>query len=284
MTSEAHSGTHSVQMVVSSIFQREVYQDVTITGGNTYDFSVWIMASGLNANGATVELRWLDAGNVLRTDLVGSLGGSSNWTQVSDSGMVAPVGASQVKIYLIMGSESDGAGAAWFDDASLVEVALAPPTPTPTPLPTSTATATPTATPSPIPTPVVSVNSAVGSVGNTVAVDVLLGTVSNGISGFAFDLSVQSAGVATIQSVTLPDYGLQVVTGAPGAAVRVIVADTNEILQGQIASVVIVTIDLKLLATGTSQLSLTLSQLDSDLIGGDLLPVTLVVPGSITVN
>jgi len=115
-------------------------------------------------------------------------------------------------------------------------------------------------------------------------VDVVLGPVSNGISGFVFDLSVQNSTVARIQSVTLPAYGFQIVTGTPGSSARVIVADTNEILQDQISSVVIATANIELLTTGASQVDIALIQLDSDLGGTDLVPQTTIVPGSVTAN
>ena len=126
--------------------------------------------------------------------------------------------------------------------------------------------------------------SAQGSVGQTVPVDIVLQTVSNGISGFVIELSVQNAVIAQIQSVTLPGYGLVVVTGTPGPTALVIVADANEILQGQITSAVIATANINLLTAGTSPLTITLSQLDSDSPTVDLLPVTLVVSGSVTAN
>ena len=95
---------------------------------------------------------------------------------------------------------------------------------------------------------------------------------------------MQNAVIAQIQSVTLPGYGLVVVTGTPGPTALVIVADANEILQGQITSVVIATVNINLLTAGTSPLTITLSQLDSDSPTEDLLPVTLVVSGSVTAN
>ena len=118
----------------------------------------------------------------------------------------------------------------------------------------------------------------------TVPVDIVLQTVSTGISGFVIELSVQNAVIAQILSVTLPGYGLVVVTGTPGPTALVIVADANEILQGQITSVVIATANINLLTAGTSPLTITLSQLDSDSPTVDLLPVTLVVSGSVTAN
>ena len=126
--------------------------------------------------------------------------------------------------------------------------------------------------------------SAQGSVGQTVPVDIVLQTVSNGISGFVIELSVQNAVIAQILSVTLPGYGLVVVTGTPGPTALVIVADVNEILQGQITSAVIATVNINLLTAGTSPLTITLSQLDSDSPTVDLLPVPLVVSGSVTAN
>lgn len=126
--------------------------------------------------------------------------------------------------------------------------------------------------------------SAVGNVSQTVSVDVVLETVSNGISGFVFDLSVQDPTVAQIQGVTLPGYGFQLVTGTPGSTVRVIVADATELLQGQITSTVIATANVDLLSVGTSQVNLTLIQLDSDTPAQDLVPITLVVSGSVTAN
>ena len=142
VTMEAHSGTQSQQMDVSNQWPRLVYQDVPVTGDSSYDASVWIKTINIDANGATAELIWLDASglpelffvpasSVLRTDTIGSIGGTNSWSQVHNNGIVALAGAVVARFNLTLGPEDDGAGTAWFDDAGLIEVLPAPPLPSP---------------------------------------------------------------------------------------------------------------------------------------------------------
>ena len=165
--------------------------------------------------------------------------------------------------------------------------ATATPTPTPTststptPGPTSTPTATPTATPTP--PPILTVADGAGSVSQTIQVEIELAQVFDGISGFVLDAVVGDPAIASITNVTLPNYGFQFVTGAPGSSVSMLMADFSEILQGQIPSVVIATLDVQLLAAGSTQITLSVNQLDSDL-GIDLIPGATLNPGTIDAN
>jgi hypothetical protein len=116
-------------------------------------------------------------------------------------------------------------------------------------------------------------------------VDVILKNVTSGVSGFAFGVTVQNPSIARIEAVSIPDFGFQLSTGAPGSSVDVLAADVNEAMQGAFSSVVLATLDVELLGVGTTQLQLTLNQLDSDANDdNNMVPITGISPGTLTIN
>lgn len=116
VTTEAHTGTHSQQMVVDRRRMRDVFQDVAVVGGTTYNASGWVKTSGLGGDGARIELLWMDAnGSVLQTDRLGTLIGTNNWTLLA-SPVTAPATAATVRFRLATFSDPDRVGTAWFDD------------------------------------------------------------------------------------------------------------------------------------------------------------------------
>jgi hypothetical protein len=122
-----YAGAKSLQMVVSNSYAREVYQDVAVTGGVSYDASAWVQTTGIGVAGARVVLLWLNttaadplpAGSIIRTDIVGTVGGSTNWTQLFGS-YTAPLNAVMLRVQLYIGIEADNSGTAWFDEVRLI--------------------------------------------------------------------------------------------------------------------------------------------------------------------
>ncbi len=133
VTTQAHGGTHALQVSANRNYNRAVYQDLQLGNGADYDAEIWVQVSSLAAGGR-LELLWLNAGGLpeilppaalLRTDLVGTLTGSAGWTRLSGR-LTAPPGAVAVRLNLVVPRETDGSGTAWFDDAQFTEV-VAPP-------------------------------------------------------------------------------------------------------------------------------------------------------------
>ena len=121
VTTEAHSGLKSEQIISDTQWVREVYQSVSVTGGATYDMSAWVKTSGVDV-GASIMIQWLDISeNILSTDVVGTLTGSQDWTELSNS-FTAPANAVFARFRLFLDIETDGAGTAWFDDHVLTEI------------------------------------------------------------------------------------------------------------------------------------------------------------------
>ncbi|MDA0771225.1 MAG: hypothetical protein O2821_13550, partial [Chloroflexi bacterium] len=125
----SHSGENSLRMVASGRWPRLVTQEVLVSEGATYDASAWVKTEDLDSNGAWVELMWLNAtglpeeppsGSLLRSDILGPLTGTNDWTELTSAGLTAPAGAVVVRINLWMAPESHGSGKAWFDDIALM--------------------------------------------------------------------------------------------------------------------------------------------------------------------
>lgn len=121
VATKAHSGTKSQQMLVSTRYTREVYQDVPIRPGTPYDAAGWVKTIGVRGRaGSSISLVWLTAkGTVLRTDVLGVLLGTNNWTRLAGRYM-APANAVMARFRLFTGTNPDGRGAAWFDDHALI--------------------------------------------------------------------------------------------------------------------------------------------------------------------
>jgi hypothetical protein len=119
-------------MIVHYQYRREVYQDVAVNAGETFEASGWVMTNGVGGAGARICLIWLDAlglpdepaaGSVLRTDVLGTLSGSQEWTRLSGK-HTAPSGANAVRFQLYTAVDPDSDGAAWFDDNELIRASV----------------------------------------------------------------------------------------------------------------------------------------------------------------
>ena len=85
VTTESHSGTSSIQMVVSNLYTRKVYQDINVTGGLPYAASAWLKNSGVPSNGVRAELIWLNVATTLDTYLQARNKDRCAWTSMSSS-------------------------------------------------------------------------------------------------------------------------------------------------------------------------------------------------------
>lgn len=122
-----HAGAFAQLILASAAGENAVYQDVTVTGGQTLVTGTWVKTDGLDDLGAVVEVLWLGSAglpevpppaDLLGTDVVGNLTGIQDWSLLTGS-LVAPSGATVARIQLRVSLEADDAGSAWFDDALL---------------------------------------------------------------------------------------------------------------------------------------------------------------------
>jgi arylsulfatase A-like enzyme len=190
---QVHSGNVAERIQASAAGESVVYQDVTVTAGETYDASGWIFAEELTDQGAVVEVLWLDnvglpevppPPDVLGTAPVGGLNGSAGWTNVAGA-FVAPAGAVVARLQLRVAVETDDVGAAWFDDLELAEE-LPPPDVTP-------------------PTVAITAPAAGATVADvfTIAADA---TDDGEVAGVQFQVDGEDVGT----EVTIPPYSLDV--------------------------------------------------------------------------
>ncbi len=129
MQETGFTGSYALQIVPSSRWRRQVWQDVLVTPGLTYNAGVWVATAGVADTELKVVVAWLDAWtptlgrikeHLIRRDVVGTLSGTTTWTWVSGS-FVAPAGAVSARLHLSVGKERDGRGAVWMDDAEIRE-------------------------------------------------------------------------------------------------------------------------------------------------------------------
>jgi hypothetical protein len=113
-------------MAASNVYRREVFQDIASAPGSSYAASGWIQTSGL-AGAAEIRVLWLNAaGQTIRTDVVGSVTGTSPWTFASVT-LNAPPNTHTARFWTQIPPEPDGAGFAWFDDLTFNGVPVANP-------------------------------------------------------------------------------------------------------------------------------------------------------------
>ncbi|MCC6862443.1 MAG: carbohydrate binding domain-containing protein [Bryobacterales bacterium] len=118
-TATAQDGKASLQLKPSSQVCPLAYQQITVTGGKSYDLSVWMKASNIT-RGAAVNLSWRNAsGAVLRTDTVTSQTGTFNWKQILKT-VTAPSGAAWMNLILYANTESGSSPTAYYDNVSFI--------------------------------------------------------------------------------------------------------------------------------------------------------------------
>jgi len=111
-----HSGSRAQQIGGAGLAEYDLYQDVPVTAGTTYNAYAWMRCSGVaKDNKARVFVQWLDpSGRYAEAGDLGELNGTQDWTFVWGR-FTAPPGTVKIRFYLHVG----GDGLAWFDDAYL---------------------------------------------------------------------------------------------------------------------------------------------------------------------
>lgn len=126
VSTPTYAGSGALQALVSDMFDRVVYQEIPVVAGQTMTASAWLQTSGVVA-GASIDLMWLNAtglsdspsaNNIVRTDLVGTVTGTTPWTNLAGQ-FVAPAGAKCVRVRLYTKKAPTPTGAAWFDEIFL---------------------------------------------------------------------------------------------------------------------------------------------------------------------
>lgn len=119
----ARSGGKSFSMNVSGRGY-ELWQNVVITGGETYRVSGWIETREIDS-AASIDVWWLttpdSTGRSIRHDVIGTLSGTQDWRFFSRR-IVAPARARSANIGVVLKEEADDSGTAWFDDLYLGKV------------------------------------------------------------------------------------------------------------------------------------------------------------------
>lgn len=121
-------GSGSVTVYANGSVEEWLHPDViTVAPEQTINVSAWAKVSGLTATGSPVIVgltTFLDGTFVSKVDL-GSIAGSTSWTQIVGTTYTVPSGVNQVQLRLKVDSTAT-AGQVWFDDLSLTKTGLLP--------------------------------------------------------------------------------------------------------------------------------------------------------------
>lgn len=121
-------GSGSVTVYANGTVEEWLHPDViTVTPEQTLNVSAWAKAAGLTATGSPiiVGLTTFLAGSVVSKVDLGSIAGSTSWTQITGSAYTVPTGVDSVQLRLKVNSTAT-AGQVWFDDLSLTKTGLLP--------------------------------------------------------------------------------------------------------------------------------------------------------------
>ena len=123
VTRESHSGTSSLEIVLSSPQGREISQVIPTTAGTSYSVSGWAMADKVDNSNASIRIEWIDSTGVRIGDSKRVLipGATLDWTHISGT-FTAPTNAVELRYRLVGGKEPDDSGTVWFDDVELVAI------------------------------------------------------------------------------------------------------------------------------------------------------------------
>lgn len=131
----ARGGRRSLQFVTQPTtgFDRETFQDLPVTPGETVELSGWIRTAAIGGKGVSLSLLWLatpanvsgdiaatvrSRGLVLREDVAGTFAGTGDWTRTATRA-AAPPQARQMRVLLYADVDPAGPATAWFDDVVL---------------------------------------------------------------------------------------------------------------------------------------------------------------------
>ncbi|MFB6191853.1 MAG: dockerin type I domain-containing protein [Haloarculaceae archaeon] len=129
--------------------------------------------------------------------------------------------------------------------------------------------------------PAVSAGDASVAVGETTTIPVVLNEAPDGLAGFNVSVSVEESGTATVVDASVSDqFGLSDPT-ADSARATLVAADTNGNVEAGATDVRLGTVTVRGEADGTTDLSVTINQLDAD--GGARIDAG-TDPGTLTVG
>ncbi len=102
-------------------------------------------------------------------------------------------------------------------------------------------------------------------VGASTTYQIVLDSAPNGLAGFDIDVSVATPATAEIESVSFPSWAAMNNAGSlPAGTVRISGVDVNQQVQTGSTNVVLATITVKGLSSGTTELSVNVRGLDAD--------------------
>lgn len=113
-------------------------------------------------------------------------------------------------------------------------------------------------------TPSLSAQSAVAGVGQTVAIPINLSEAPSGVSGYNITVSMSNPGVANIDAVDLPDFGLTSVTHNSSSEVNIQAVDLNTVIRSGAVNPTLSTLTMQTLKTGSTDFVISVTTLDND--------------------
>lgn len=154
IVSPHQSGDFAAAFESASLATKWVYQSASVHGGETYNFSGYILKDDANIASIRLRIRWYaaDGGFGQQLSEHSSLPLTSDddqyqFLQIVDA--LAPDGAKSARLEIILAPDSDEHAIAYLDDMSFEGPPPSVPTPSISPTATATTTPTPTSTPSP---------------------------------------------------------------------------------------------------------------------------------------
>lgn len=125
-----HGGSYAAKFIVDDVttsdYYAEIFQKIPVSAGKNVTATIWAKTDINQAASASaaLSLSFLDAnGSTIGTVLKSSIGGQTDWRQLSAAG-IAPAGTANLKfsayLFAPKGDNSSLNGKAYFDDASLI--------------------------------------------------------------------------------------------------------------------------------------------------------------------
>lgn len=112
--------------------------------------------------------------------------------------------------------------------------------------------------------PNLSVGNASAGVGETVSVPIILSEAPTGLSGFRFNIAVSNPGIATIDAVTIPSFGITDSDITSGSSAMIMAADLSEIVNPGDTNITLASVDITGVAAGSTAISVAIERLDGD--------------------
>ena len=112
--------------------------------------------------------------------------------------------------------------------------------------------------------PTLVAQSTTAVVGETVSVPIVLSDVPSGLAGFDLAVTLSNSRVASITSVTFPDFGLTRRELVSGSEAHVRAVDLQRLIESGATNSTLATLSIKALRSGTSDISIQIARMDDD--------------------